>query len=193
MATQINRICIFLLLVKISLAQDNAKPFIHKNLTRATITFGTGYMPQSNLTNLYLCSDLEYYTGDKISLRGENFIFLNSLKKERQILINNGILVGPMYHFRTSSYLDPFVGLLTGLSITQTQERSIMVPNYFIRSGYGFNPLFSPLVGFNYYATRYFHLFINGRWVGGTHLSRTNKPLILNEFRFSFGLGFNIL
>jgi hypothetical protein len=192
MAAQVTRIIFFLLLFKNLMAQDPAKPFIHKNLTRATLTFGTGYMPQSDLTNVYLCSDLEYYTGNKISLRGENFIFLNSLNKERNLIINNGIFAGPLYHVTTGSHFDPYMGILTGLSLTETQEKSTLDPNYFIRSGYGYNPLFSVLAGFNYYATRYFHLFINGRWVGGTHLSRTNTPFSLNEFRFSFGLGFNV-
>lgn len=193
MASKIKTSIAFLLLAFCACAQDPSKPYIHKHLTRATLTFGTGYMPQPDLTNVYIFSDLEYYTGDKISLRGENFIFLNSLNNRNALLAHHGIFAGPMYHFKTNSHLDPFAGIMTGISITETQQASSIDPTYYIKSGYAVNPLFSTVVGFNYYATRIFHLFINGRWVGGTHLSRLNQPLSLNEFRFCFGLGFNIL
>ena len=193
MASKIKLSILLLFLVINAWAQDPSKPFIHKHLTRATLTFGTGYMPQPDLTNVYIFSDLEYYTGAKISLRGENFIFLNSLNNQNTLLSHHGIFVGPMYHFKTNTHLDPFAGIMTGISITETQQSSTIDPTYQIKSGYGYNPLFTSVAGINYYATRYFHLFINGRWVGGTHVSQHNKPMNLSEFRFCFGLGFNIL
>jgi len=60
------------------------------------------------------------------------------------------------------------------------------------KSNATFNPLYSGLVGMNYYATKFFHLFISARYLSGKHLSNAPEPLRLDEFRFSFGLGFNV-
>jgi len=53
------------------------------------------------------------------------------------------------------------------------------------------NPLISGVIGFNLYATKFFHLFADARYVYGNHLS-DSPPISLNEVRVSFGLGINL-
>ena len=52
------------------------------------------------------------------------------------------------------------------------------------------NPLASLVIGYNYYVHRYFHFFVQTRFIAGQHLYNEHKDL--SEFRFSAGLGFNI-
>jgi hypothetical protein len=52
------------------------------------------------------------------------------------------------------------------------------------------NPVFSNVIGYNYYINNVFHFFVQTRLVLGKHLGYEVKKL--NELRFSAGLGFNI-
>lgn len=169
-------------------AQQTEGQFIHKGLLRATSTFATGYMPYNKVNNLYLTGIVEYYTDSKISLRGESFYFFNSLNGDKTFKQNHSIFSGACYHLKTNSHFDPFIGLQTGLAYSQIGR------NFSGNAGSNksFNPLLSPLIGFNYYAPKWFHLFINARYVIGNHLSEQGI-IPLNEWNFSFGLGFNIL
>lgn len=157
-----------------------------KGLFRATLTFATGYMPGNKLNNLYLTGNIEYYADDRVSLRGDGVYFFNSMNGDKTLKQNHSIYSGAAYHFAKKQF-DPFVGLQAGLAYTQAGI--IKVDGSECASA--FNPLISPIAGFNYYAPKWFHLFINMRYNVGKHLA-DDAIIPLNEVSFSFGLGFNI-
>ena len=176
------------LCVSVATAQENKteQAFQRKGLFRTTLTFATGYMPKNNLNNLYLTGNIEYYTSTRISLRGDGMYFFNSMNQDKTLKLNHSIYSGAAYHFGEGQF-DPFVGLQTGLAYTQC---GITQQGMSERSK-SFNPLISPIAGFNYYAQKWFHLFINLRYSQGKLLS-DDAILPLNEWNVSFGLGFNI-
>lgn len=183
----IKKIAILLLfLYGMNLSAQENETVAGKGLFRTTLTFATGYMPANKLNNLYLTGNIEYYVDDRISLRGDGMYFFNSMNGDKTLQENHSIYSGAAYHFAKKQF-DPFVGLQTGLAYTQ---RGIMAQGV-AAGATAFNPLISPIAGFNYYAPKWFHLFINARYNVGKHLA-DDSIIPLNELSFSFGLGFNI-
>lgn len=195
MEKKIIKVCIgvVILFTNVLNAQDGSTAFERKGIFRTTLTFATGYMPNNNLNNLYLTGNIEYYTSEHISLRGEGYYFFNSMNQDKTLSMNHYMYSGALYHFSNGAF-DPFIGLQPGLSYTQCglPNGDLANPGIEIeKRNATINPLISPIVGFNYYATNWFHLFINVRYSIGTHLS--NDAIIpLNEWNASFGLGFNV-
>ncbi|MFN7014471.1 MAG: hypothetical protein ACK4ON_09410 [Bacteroidia bacterium] len=180
---------IIIVLFAFTFAQTNAaegEPYVHKGLVRATLTFATGYMPRQKINNLYLTGNIEYYSDAKISFRGDGMYFFNSMNQDKTLKQNHSFYGGAAWHFAKGNF-DPFIGLQTGASITQTGRLYQNAP----ASETAVNPLISPIGGFNYYASKWFHLFINTRYNIGNHLS-ADAVMPLHEISFSFGLGFNV-
>lgn len=176
-----------------------SKQYIHKNLLRSTLTYDLGYMPKIKFATVYLQGNIEYYLDKKISLRGDNFINVASrdLGNSGMKLKNHQLSSGIVYHFTTNSRFDPFIGVQPGIAFTkyyrsfsELEDPGPHNHNYVDR--YSFNPIITPLLGFNLYGDRYFHLFVVGRYVYGQYTNLTARPASLSEFRISFGLGFNL-
>lgn len=161
-------------------------PYIHKGLFRTTLTFATGFMPKQKINNLYLTGNIEYYADSKISFRGDGMYFFNSMNQDKTFKQNHSLYGGAAWHFPKKEF-DSFIGLQTGLAISQLGSLYQDSP----KTELAYNPLVSPIVGFNYYAQKWFHLFINARYTIGKHIS-SDALMPLNELSFSFGLGFNI-
>ena len=92
-----------------------------------------------------------------------------------------------------NSHFDPYVGVFPGYAVGQLNEKVVALSGLEPQSS---NPVvLSPLIsfagGFNYYANRFFSLFINAQYVIGTHLSDV-APVSLNELKVSLGLGYHI-
>lgn len=183
-------LCILVTVCGNIFSQEENKQYIHKNLSRTTLTFSTGYFPKNKVSSVYLTGNVEYYTNNKISVRGDGYYFVNNLSES--ILSNefipnqnDGLFFGALYHFKSNSHFDPYLGLQPAIAISQSKNNMQI-------SSITVNPLFSSVLGFNYYAKKYAHLFINARYVSGKHLSEASSPMSLNEIRFEFGLGFNL-
>ena len=99
---------------------------------------------------------------------------------------------------------DPYVGLQVGMALTQygiigdetlidvnvnSSEALWLHSNK--KTSTTLNPLISPNLGVNYYASKYFHMFLGLRYIHGKHYSEIQSKS-LEEIRFEFGLGFNI-
>jgi len=176
-----------------SLPENNQ--FIHKGLIRAQGTISLGSMFKPAVTNVYIYGNVEGYLDPKISIRGDSYWFLNSLGSTKPFSFNHSIFFGGSYHLKTNNHFDPYIGLQPGISITQLNGPEIFGENvisYMYPPVPKANPLLSGVVGFNYYATKFFHFFLEARYVGGKHMSGFSAPYSLNELRFSFGLGYNL-
>jgi hypothetical protein len=166
--------------------QKESKDYIYKGLVRTTLTFATGFMPKQKFNNLYLTGNIEYYSDSKISFRGDDMYFFNSMNQDKTLKQNHSLYGGAAYHFPNKNF-DPFVGLQTGLAISQLGSLYQDSP----KTEIAYNPLISRIVVFNFYAQKWFHLFVNARYNFGKHLA-SDAIMPLNELSFSFGLGFNI-
>jgi len=181
-------VLIFILIGSISnvSSQTEEANYVHKGLVRTTLTFATGFMPKQKINNLYLTGNIEYYADSKISFRGDGMYFFNSMNQDKTLKQNHSLYGGAAYHFPQKNF-DPFIGLQTGLAISQLGSLYQNSP----KTEIAYNPLVSPIVGFNFYAQKWFHLFVNARYNFGKHLS-SDAIMPMNELSFSFGLGFNV-
>lgn len=165
------------------IAQEN-NSIAEKGLLRATGTISFGGMTKHEQTNIYLHGVTEYFVSNNITARGDIYYYLKSGNKQ-MLNQNHQLFAGSSYHFSNASNLVPYVGLQPGIALT---EANFVVING--ENNVEVSPLISAVVGFNFYASSWFHLFIDGRYVSGKHLSN-QKVIGLDEFRLSFGLGFN--
>lgn len=180
-----------------ALAQKDTSQYIHKHLLRAQSTISPGFLLQPRANNIYIHGNLEYYLDEKISLRGDGFYFVSAVSSLEYFKMNHSLFSGASYHFKTKSHFDPYLGIQPGLAITQAiynpcPEGAVCILPVIAQEQPSVNPLLSGVIGFNYYAQRIFHIFGEARYVHGNNLSPQGS-MKLNEVRFSFGLGFNIL
>lgn len=191
-------LCLCAIIYFPAFSQEQSSRFAGKGLLRAQGNISSGAMFQSPGTHIYIHGDLEYYVETDISIRGESYYFLSTYNAEPVFKMNHSNFAGVMYHFPTKGKFDPYVGIQPGISLSQlakpvflntfTEQQppysaSVYKPN--------FSPLFSASAGFNYYAYKFFNLFIHVKYVTGRHLSGV-RPESLSEIKLTFGLGWNI-
>jgi hypothetical protein len=90
------------------------------------------------------------------------------------------------------------MGFQPGISIAKRQDMSgyfcdpaACPENYSYVPEQEISPVFSPVIGLNYYFQKWFHLFFETRYIQGKYISE-GWVIPLSELRFSFGLGWNI-
>lgn len=194
---------IFIVLLICKFYASSAQPveaqFIHKHLVRADASIIAGVLLKDNINNVHLNGNLEYYLDNKISVRGDCNYMLgsNGLTIDSMGLKDNhSVMLGVVYHFHTNNHIDPYFILQPGFTYTSSYNAGY---TRFLQDNAKtiyYKPVISPLAtagfGFNYYFQRFAHLFLETRYVYGQHLSDAPKPISLEEFRITFGLGFNL-
>jgi len=156
---------------------------VRKGLLSAAGSFAFGTMPENNISNAYLTGNIEYYTDQKISVRGDLYYFLNSLTQNSPLKKNDALYYGAFYHF-SHSHFDPNIGLEPGISYTQMMVDG----NPDVAT---ICPFFSAVAGFNFFGEKWFHIQVNVRYTVGEHLTVADETNI-SEVSFNFGLGFNL-
>ncbi len=185
-------IVLILLLFSVNTFSQDTESVLRKGLLRLQGTFSFGKFNQLNQQGLYLHGNLEYYANTNISARGDLFYYLKP-NSDSELELNHQLFSGASYHINTKSNFNPYMGIQPGFSVTKITD-----PAYILPAGINpptqsttIDPLVSGVFGFNYYANNWFHLFADARYVYGNHISNISS-ISINEFRFSFGLGFNI-
>ena len=177
-------------------AQDEGEKIVYKNTIRTGLSFTPGFMVNGT-KNVYITGSLEYYLSDRVSVEGACLYFANSRNKtEPELKINHHIYTGFNYHFLKNRAFDLYMGLQPGFVLTQVNaayplnidEPGILGPKE--KTPLGANPMISVNTGFNFFAAKYFHLFVNGRFVAGRYLGGP-EPYSLSEVMLSFGMGLN--
>jgi len=187
--------------------------FTSSRTLRVGLSFTPGFMPKQNLVNSYLVGDLEYYLSPKLSVVGAGVVFLSSGISEKEeaallapigvgalLKMNHQLYTGLHFHFLKNKAFDPYIGFQPGFAVSKTNDNyydatltdsmaKIVIPRHDTRVS--FNPMMAFDLGFNFYAVKYFHLFVNSRYVMGRHLGGFS-PYKLNEIMVSFGLGINL-
>lgn len=178
---------LFLVLLLGAVGQEVfSQEIIRDGLIRAQLTLSASQMLAEKQSNFYLHGNVEVYLNKKFSLSGEGYHYLGGLSSGTQLFkTNESFFFGASWHF-TKNNSDLYVGLQPGLAIVQLNEwENSNSPTHM-----GTSPVFSSVVGYNYFVNRIFHFFIQTRIVSGQHLY--DVPKDLTEFRFSAGLGFNL-
>ena len=172
-------LCMFCFYAK---AEDPS--IIRKGLLLTQITIAPAILFKSKQSFFYLHGNFEGYVSKKISIVGEAYFSLgNASSNTPTFKFNHNIFFGASYHF-TKKNNDFYLGLQPGISITK-----IILISDINTAKTGVNPVVAVVIGYNYYIHKYFHFFVQSRFVAGQHLYNVRKDL--SEFRFSAGLGFN--
>jgi hypothetical protein len=178
------KLCIVaVILSSCCLAQSD---IVRTGLLRAQLTYSPGIILESNTSHYYLHGNLEGYVSNKISIAGEGYYYLtNGGINTGNLSYNHSGFFGASYHFGKKMN-DFYIGLQPGISVSKFSNSSsgIVIPQQ------GINPVLSTTIGYNLYFFKYFHFFVQGRFIVGEHNYYPTHSL--NEFRFSAGLGFNV-
>jgi len=189
----VKKIIILLIFIPfLGYTQENSV-VIKKGLLRAQGIISFGHFTDLKETSIFLHGTTEYYTSKNITVRCDLFYYLTP-NTESTIAQNHQMFAGGSYHFNVNGKFDPYIGIQPGLTLSQKnkpENTTIFLQEAYTSYPITLNPLISGVIGFNYYASKWFHLFIDGRYVSGQHLSDL-PPISLNEIRLSFGLGFNL-
>lgn len=193
-----------LLLIACNLvAQDSTNhTFRYQSILKGDATISPGYLLNSPQTNIYINGTLEYFTQDRVSLRGEGFLFVGSQNKPALMKENSSLLYGAAYHFHKNR-LDFFVGMEVGASAAKPNDVLIdttgssgyvtISKSYTQTFDYKILPVISPVAGITFYPSNYFNFFLNMHYIHATYYGYAmGKNLSLNELRISAGLGFLI-
>jgi hypothetical protein len=176
-------------------SQQESESFIRKGLLRADGAISPGFMP-NGFSNVYLNGNLEGYLDKIVSVRGDvNFLVGSTPVKGSASMLdhNHSVLVGMAFHIPAKGHFDPYLILQPGIAYTASSyNRSFAEGSSEVIKYPGVvSALGTAGIGFNYYFQRFAHLFCEGRYFSGKHLSNAPEPFSLNEIRFTFGLGFN--
>jgi len=161
--------------------KDSTRIYPYRGLLREALTYSIGSMSSLSVTNVYLAGNAEYYTDNKISVRGDGYYFLNSLNNIKIFKRNNQLYFGACFNFSAGKHFNPFIGLQPGVAFSKL----------YISDNTSVNPLASVVTGFNFYAEKWFHVMVNVRYSVGRHLDEFS-PFDASELSFSFGLGWDL-
>jgi hypothetical protein len=165
----------------------NSQTYVpRKGLIKAMATLSPGKMFGYNAAYFYLHGNVEGYVSDNVSVSGEGYTSLGQQTKAPEAFktINN-LFFGINYHFINKNG-DLFIGGQPGVCIAQLETTVPKAPI----THTGTSPVFSAVVGYNYFVGKYFNFFVEARYIAGSHNYDLHKDL--SEIRFSAGLGFNI-
>ncbi|MDQ3192860.1 MAG: hypothetical protein M3Q58_14800 [Bacteroidota bacterium] len=166
--------------------------FSKDGILRAQTTLSTGNMLHYKVTHIYLSGDLEYFLSEQISIKGESYYFLGSMMSNHFFKYNHSSFAGVSYHLLKNNIFDPYISIQPGAAFSLAQRGFYNTDENLNSYNTTINPLLSVSLGFNYFASKYFHLFINTQYINGKYLSNAPYPISLDELRISFGLGFNL-
>lgn len=159
---------------------------IRTGLIKTQMTITPSYMFGAKQGYFYLHGGWEAYLSAKLSLAGEGYYFLGNLSTDKQIFDHNhNLFFGTSWHFSKNNN-DLFVGIQPGISLTKLNAQD----NNLTKTHFGVNPIFSTVMGYNFFVYKFFHFFIQTRILLGGH--HYDIPQNLAEVRLSAGLGFNL-
>ena len=160
-----------------------------KHLVSATATIATGFQKDNADINIYLHGLASFYPEPKVSIDGEIYWFLGGQNQLPLMAENSSIVFGMNYHFAKDGKMDPFIGIMPGISIVSVNNYLLQYP---IASEYSIVPLVTINAGFKFHMAKWCNAFCNVRYLKGTLVENHFRSLALDEIRLSFGLGFNL-
>lgn len=182
----IKRVVILFLILNCNVVFAQEKNVIQKGLLSAQLSLSPSKMIGENESHFYLHGSFEGFISDKISISGEGFYYLGNLSSKESVFdYNHNLFFGASRHFTKNNH-DIYIGLQPGVSITKLNPDVLGLET----TKSGVNPVFSGVVGYNFYINNVFHFFVQTRYITGEHNYDIHKNL--SELRFSAGLGFNL-
>jgi len=183
-----------------SIAQDESRydadfssRYVDDGLLRLQGNLAFGAPLTRNGTNMYFAGDIDYYVKGNVSVNGGLFYFVGEYGGQDVFKQNSSLFAGLSYHFPTNNHLDPYVGIQPGVALSQLNSESTLFAEKADLSSFRatVNPLFSINAGMNFFANRYFNVFVNVKYQRGKHFSDVSAQS-LEELKLTLGLGYMI-
>lgn len=157
---------------------------------KAALSFSPGLLTENTTT-----SQIHGYVGvrpvnGRIELRGDGFYYLNSQGDRPRFSMNHQLYAGAFYRFSDKTF-QPYLGFQPGIAYSQSSEYGVANESGEITYQKTVNPVGSVAAGLDFFGEKFFFVFAETRYIFGKHTSNT-YPIFLDEWRFSFGLGFHI-
>jgi hypothetical protein len=197
----VNLLLICLAFAVTASAQDEpAKRFVTAGLLCGDASLAPGFLLSENISTVSIPLSAEYYFDGHVSLKADIYIHVSSGMTSDSLTLksNHQLFTGLAYHFVTKGYFDPYIGFQPGLSYAQLQSDAKTTYSVLNETDLSYHPNIVPVmavsVGFRYFFPRYFHIFIEARYVHGTLVCDRPTPgsFPLDELKMQFGLGWNI-
>jgi len=172
--------------------------WVNEGTLRFQGTLSAGRMTGFKTTNIMLHGDIEYYFENNLSVRSDIYYQLDS-KSPNELIepfkFYHNLFTGLEYHFNENGKSDFYIGFQPGLGLGQRDYVALYdtcstCNLEFPAATKTVSPLISFNTGYTYFASRFFNLFVHGRYIWGMH-SDNYTSASLGEFRISFGLGFH--
>lgn len=164
-------------------------------LLEAGTTLSPSSMFARKSVNYYLSGFAEYHFNHRVSLRADNFFYLNGLGDSP--FVNNAIrsYFGALYHFNQDVYSnwDVYVGFQPGVTAMSKTNYDGIEPLVAIEpSRMVLSPSFAISAGTKFYVWKYFNFFANVSYVNSNLGGVPDGTFNTDEIIFSAGLGFQI-
>lgn len=182
------KLIILFLLVSSSTRLLSQDLITRKHLTGGSATITTGFQKNNPDMNLYVHGFAYFYPEPRVSINGEAYWYVGAQEQQTLMAENSTIVFGPNYHFLKDGPFDPRVGLMPAVSLVSAIDRSGSRP---VAGKYSVVPLIALNAGVRYHFIKWFNVFANVKYMMGTLTENYPTALSLNEWRISFGLGFN--
>jgi len=185
------KVLFVLSLQNFAFAQQEDKTELYNKLLVVQATISPGYMPyKGGIWNSYFHATLEWYAGNRISVRSDGSYFFTTQGSIKPFTMNHSILLGAFYHFPKKK-CDFYIGLQPGAACVQQNsytynDSTISDPKLKIA------PLMTATIGANYFFWKYMNMFVALKFVHGTHVSQYGNSIPLDELRISAGLGWQL-
>lgn len=176
-------------------AQKLPNRFIQPGLLTGKGTLAFGKPLAYSGTNMYVSGNVEYYLEHDLSIRSGVWLFLGTTGDNDVLQKNHTLFTGFNYHVPTNGNFDPYLSFEPGVNWTQLKVPDDPSAEDFPYNVSKYKQSASPVValgtGVNYFAGNVIHLFIEGKYLYGIHVSDV-QAVSLSEFRFAFGFGWNM-
>lgn len=169
--------------------------FTHPGLFLFRASIAVGGLTKLNSGTVFFEGNTEYFLDRRVSLRGDIYFFGGHTGDYKPFKMHHSLLTGAMFHKYTKGDFDPYAGIEVGINYAQATDPylggigSAVLPVEPVTKV--ISPTLSPVIGFNYYGGKFFHLTMHARYILGKFMDNYNVAS-LGEWRISFGLGFNI-
>ncbi len=173
--------------------------FVRAGILSGGASLSPGVLLQQNVSTISVPLTGEYYLDEYISIKSDIYISVGSgiTADSLSLKTNHQLFTGLAYHFKTKGNLDPYLCFQPGIAYTQVKTESKVpqidqTPSGTIEYTPSVNPILGFSAGINYYFPRFFHIFIEARYVHGTALFNAPWAFPLDELKLQFGLGWNM-
>jgi len=182
------------------LAQETPKKrYVHTGIFCADVSIAPGFLINQNVSTISIPAGIEFYLDEHVSFRADVYFHVASdiTSDSLKLTANHQLLCGASYHFATKGYFDPYLAFQPGVTYGQVTPQNKLpmnteTPNGTIAYSPNLAPILGIALGFNYYFPRFFHIFVEARYIHGTLLYNAPGAFPLDEMKISFGLGWNL-